>query len=450
MSGSLVFRSGVGTQMLMVSSSLMTAEVGGRAQAPGGHQRGDLLGAGVDDVRRAGVDGIDLALIDVDADRVKAGAGELDGQRQPHVAEADDPGARFALANLVQYFHCVHSFELHSDRRSRSRSAIATKCNRGPPAASAPLPLPRAYTLRAARRRRLHGLLGLLRRGTHRCPPSRCSASRSQRRSASSTGTRWRAMSRPMNTAWFSVCSAGSLSHASSERPQVTLKRQCQSRPAKRTMPLARMTLGGQAFEQALERRLIEDVRAPVEERLEAVAMQVVAGGARLVGALAVARNAGREEHLGVDRAAHALELQRACVETRQAAARRAPAPRASTRSTLFTTRKSAAAICAVRDLGLVEKALDVERIDHGDDGVETEPGALDAIRERLGIGQARRLDDDEMGLDGLDRSPGWRGRSGTRRSSSRCTRSTAPPSSRRSRGRSRPGRRCRSRRSRS
>ena len=51
MSGSLVLRSGVGTQMLMVSSSATTREIGGGAELAGLHQRrqhrgGDVLHVG--------------------------------------------------------------------------------------------------------------------------------------------------------------------------------------------------------------------------------------------------------------------------------------------------------------------------------------------------------------------------------------------------------------------
>jgi hypothetical protein len=44
-----------------------------------------------------------------------------------------------------------------------------------------------------------------------------------------------------------------------------------------------------------------------------------------------------------------------------------------------------------------------VRRVDHRDDGVEGEPRALHAVGERLGVGDAGRLDDDEMRLDRLD-----------------------------------------------
>ncbi|GMU26264.1 MAG: hypothetical protein AMXMBFR16_11690 [Candidatus Uhrbacteria bacterium] len=56
----------------------------------------DVLDGGV-----AGGDGVDLALVDVDAGHADAGAGEGDGQRQPDGAETDDGDARLAVGDLA-------------------------------------------------------------------------------------------------------------------------------------------------------------------------------------------------------------------------------------------------------------------------------------------------------------------------------------------------------------
>jgi len=80
----------------------------------------------------------------------------------------------------------------------------------------------------------------------------------------------------------------------------------------------------------------------------------------------------------------------------------RATAP-SSTRSSLFTTRKSAASICARATSVFLELPLDVGRVDQGDDRVEPEAGVLDPVGERLGVGEPGRLDDDEVRLRGVD-----------------------------------------------
>ena len=92
MSGSLVLRSGVGTQMLIVSSSADDREVGRRVEPAGGAELLARRLRHVGDVRAPGDDRVDLARVEVDAGRVEPVAGEFDGQRQPDVAEADDAG----------------------------------------------------------------------------------------------------------------------------------------------------------------------------------------------------------------------------------------------------------------------------------------------------------------------------------------------------------------------
>jgi hypothetical protein len=54
-------------------------------------ERRQALVVDVLDLAAARVDAVDRALIDVDSDDLVAGFGERDGQRQPHVAEPDDP-----------------------------------------------------------------------------------------------------------------------------------------------------------------------------------------------------------------------------------------------------------------------------------------------------------------------------------------------------------------------
>ncbi len=88
MSGSLVLRRGVGTQMLMVSSASNGGEIGGGAQFAGVDDFGERGAGDVADVGIAGVDAVDLVGIDVDSDHVETRLGELHGQRQANVAQA--------------------------------------------------------------------------------------------------------------------------------------------------------------------------------------------------------------------------------------------------------------------------------------------------------------------------------------------------------------------------
>ena len=104
MSGSFVFRSGVGTQMLMVSSAATAPKSVVARSRPAGDELRDLGGRHVGDVRRARVDRVDLPRVEVDADGVEAGARELDGERQTDVAEADDADAGAVRVNPIEQF----------------------------------------------------------------------------------------------------------------------------------------------------------------------------------------------------------------------------------------------------------------------------------------------------------------------------------------------------------
>ena len=90
MSGSLVLRSGVGTQMLMVSSSRTTEKsVVARnffcADKLRDLSRGDVL-----HMRLAAIQAVDLGLQHVNPGHGKAGVGELHRQRQADVAQPDN------------------------------------------------------------------------------------------------------------------------------------------------------------------------------------------------------------------------------------------------------------------------------------------------------------------------------------------------------------------------
>jgi hypothetical protein len=91
MSGSFVFRRD-------------RAEARRRLQPSGPHELGDFGRLHVRDVRRAAVYRIDLARVDVDADRIEAGASQLHGERQADVAETDDAGAGAVRVDLVEKF----------------------------------------------------------------------------------------------------------------------------------------------------------------------------------------------------------------------------------------------------------------------------------------------------------------------------------------------------------
>ena len=70
------------------------AEVGRRVQPLGRDGLAERLGRHVADVRFAAVDRLGLARVDLEADGAQALSRELDRQRQPDVAQADDADAR--------------------------------------------------------------------------------------------------------------------------------------------------------------------------------------------------------------------------------------------------------------------------------------------------------------------------------------------------------------------
>ena len=101
MSGSLVLRRGVGTQISMVSRVRMTEKSVVARSFP--HlTRGVKTAVGdVFDVGMAGVELIDFGLLDVDADDIETGFGEFDRERQTDVAEAEDAHAGFFVSDFV-------------------------------------------------------------------------------------------------------------------------------------------------------------------------------------------------------------------------------------------------------------------------------------------------------------------------------------------------------------
>ena len=92
MSGSLVLRSGVGTQMLMVSSSATAAKSVVARILPASHQRLQNLGGNVLNVRLAAIDRIHLGRQHVDAGDVESGVRQFHRQRQPYVAQSHHAG----------------------------------------------------------------------------------------------------------------------------------------------------------------------------------------------------------------------------------------------------------------------------------------------------------------------------------------------------------------------
>ena len=92
-SGSLVFRSGVGTQMFTVSSLAISAKSVVACRRPAATSLATSSSGHIGNVGRPRADRVDLSLIDVEADDVIAGVGELDRERQPDIPEADYAGA---------------------------------------------------------------------------------------------------------------------------------------------------------------------------------------------------------------------------------------------------------------------------------------------------------------------------------------------------------------------
>ena len=77
--------------MLIVSSSATTDASVVAVQAVGAPKLADVGRRDVLDVGLAAVDRVDLAPIEIDAGRVEARAGQLDGQRQADVAQGRRP-----------------------------------------------------------------------------------------------------------------------------------------------------------------------------------------------------------------------------------------------------------------------------------------------------------------------------------------------------------------------
>ena len=103
MSGSFVLRSGVGTQMLTVSSVADDGEVGRGAEAARAHRScGHLAPRARREcrTRRASI-ALDLPGVEIDADRLEAASRKLDGQRQADIAEPDDADAGGPRAKLL-------------------------------------------------------------------------------------------------------------------------------------------------------------------------------------------------------------------------------------------------------------------------------------------------------------------------------------------------------------
>src|SRR5690606_1218898 len=75
--------------------------VGRRRQPARSAEAGDVGIGYVADVGPPGVDGLDLAGVEIDAQRFEPAAGKLDGQRESDVAESDDADFRRAAGKLV-------------------------------------------------------------------------------------------------------------------------------------------------------------------------------------------------------------------------------------------------------------------------------------------------------------------------------------------------------------
>ena len=102
MSGSFVFRRGVGTQMLMVSSSFTTAKSVVASSLPLSRR---VLTSAVETsgmYERPSSIACDFADVEVDAGRVEPGLGELDGQWQSDIAQSNHAGSCPAGLDFVR------------------------------------------------------------------------------------------------------------------------------------------------------------------------------------------------------------------------------------------------------------------------------------------------------------------------------------------------------------
>ena len=101
MSGSLVLRSGVGTQMLIVSSS-STAEKSVVARSFPDSTSGASVELGISPIYDSPAFTMAVFCVaDIDAGYREPGLGELHRQRQAHISQADDSHARPARSDLV-------------------------------------------------------------------------------------------------------------------------------------------------------------------------------------------------------------------------------------------------------------------------------------------------------------------------------------------------------------
>ncbi len=90
----MVFRSGVGTQMLIVSNVPIVCGIGGCAQPAGLLEQSDVRCRDVWNVRLATIDCGNLALIEVESGGGKPRARQFDHERKAHVTQADDADVR--------------------------------------------------------------------------------------------------------------------------------------------------------------------------------------------------------------------------------------------------------------------------------------------------------------------------------------------------------------------
>ena len=101
-SGSRCLVSGVGTQMMIASASPSRAKSAVAANRPLSRTRGDAGRADVPQIGAAGIEDVDLGLVDVEAERRKAALGGGAQQRQPDIAEADHADRGGAVAKAAR------------------------------------------------------------------------------------------------------------------------------------------------------------------------------------------------------------------------------------------------------------------------------------------------------------------------------------------------------------
>ncbi len=105
----MVFRSGVGTQMLIASASLSTSKLVDACRRPALTSGRQALARDVRNVGLGAPDALDFRRVDVDGGDDKAGLGELDGQRKPDVPEADDSDLRAFRSEQLDQGLAEHS-----------------------------------------------------------------------------------------------------------------------------------------------------------------------------------------------------------------------------------------------------------------------------------------------------------------------------------------------------